>query len=60
MLQNLYGKALHRLPKLVGRGLVISAAASTVLGLLNVKRGYKIDTKPSKSQIDYKKEYVEN
>ena len=46
--------------KLVGRGLVISAAASTVLGLLNVKRGYKIDTKPSKSQIDYKKEYVEN
>ncbi len=34
--------------KLVGRGLVISAAASTVLGLLNVKRGYKIDTKPSK------------
>lgn len=46
--------------KLVGRGLVIGAAASTVLGLLNVKRGYKIDTKPTKSQIDYKKEYVEN
>ncbi len=46
--------------RIVGRGLIISAAASTVLGLLNVKRGYKIDTKPAKSQIDYNKDYVEN
>ncbi len=46
--------------KIVGRGLIIGAAASTVLGLLNVKRGYKIDKKPSESQIDYKKDYVEN
>jgi len=46
--------------KLVGRGLIIGAAASTILGLLNVKRGFKIDSKPSQSRIDYKKDYVEN
>lgn len=46
--------------KIVGRGLIIGAAASTVLGLTNVKRGYKVDKRPSKSQIDYNKGYVEN
>ena len=45
---------------LVGKGLIILATASTVLGLLNVKRGYKIDKHPSETKIDYKKDYVEN
>lgn len=45
---------------IVGKGLIISAAAATVLGLLNVKRGYKIDKHPSETKIDYKKDYVEN
>ena len=45
---------------MVGKGLIIAAGASTILGLLNVKRGYKIDKKQSETKIDYKKDYVEN
>lgn len=45
---------------LAGKSLIVSAAATTVLGLLNVKRGYKIDKKQSETKIDYKKGYVEN
>ncbi len=45
---------------IVGKGLVLAAAATTVLGLLNVKRGYKVDKKQSETKIDYKKDYVEN
>ncbi len=44
----------------IGKGLIIASIASTVLGLINVKRGYKLDTEPSKSKIDYTKDYVEN
>ncbi len=45
---------------IVGKTLIAASLASTVLGILNVKRGYKIDTKHSESKIDYKKDYVEN
>lgn len=44
----------------VGKGLIVATAATTILGLLNVKRGFKIDKNPSDSKIDYTKNYVEN
>jgi len=46
--------------RLVGRGLAITTAAVTILGLLNIKRGFKIDKQQSETKIDYTKDYVEN
>lgn len=64
---NAFAKSAQQLWKgstaksgIVGKGLIIAAGAATVLGLLNVKRGYKIDKKQSETKIDYKKDYVEN
>lgn len=53
-------KGSNMASSVIGKSLLIATAASTVLGILNVKRGFKIDTKHSESKIDYKKDYVEN
>lgn len=53
-------KGKTALSGLVGKSLVVASVATAVLGLINVRRGYKIDKQQSKSKIDYTKDYTEN
>ncbi len=53
-------KGSNTASSVVGKTLIIATGAVTALGLANVKRGYKIDKEPSKSKIDYTKDYMEN
>lgn len=48
-----------KLGGILGKGLIFAAAGTTILGILNANRGYRVKNKNQKPNINFKKEYTE-